>query len=513
MSITSLQFLTLFAVSLALYYLIPKKLQWYALVVYSVCFFVLSSAVFTGIYLLVNIAVTYLCVRLMKRTEEDGVRKWSKSALLIGIIVNVGILAVLKYSNFFIGIVNSVICRFGTDFRLPETEYISPIGISFYTVISVGYLLDCYWMQAADTRTGFLKTALFISYFPQMTSGPITKYQQMEGQLYAPHSFDYTGVAFGLQRILWGLFKKLVISTRVAGIVNSIYGNMENFAGLYIWTASFLFMLQLYTDFSGCMDIIMGVSECYGIKLPENFRTPFFARSVQEYWQRWHITLGVWLRDYILYPILRTETWRKMSKWIKAHWGKKLSKQIPSYLGMLCVWLLIGLWHGGGWKYILGMGLWFWGCIVLSDVFQPVFKKMTVFMKIDTESFSWHLFQSLRVFVLVSVGNMFFRLNSLSETIRAIKIGFAVWNPWIFFDGSMVKVDVTHADLNIIIFGVFLLFVVWILQEKYTYARVWIQRQILPFRWIVWLGLAVLILVYGNYGPGYDAADFIYRGF
>ena len=175
MSITSLQFLTLFAVSLALYYLIPKKLQWYALVVYSVCFFVLSSAVFTGIYLLVNIAVTYLCVRLMKRTEEDGVRKWSKSALLIGIIVNVGILAVLKYSNFFIGIVNSVICRFGTDFRLPETEYISPIGISFYTVISVGYLLDCYWMQAADTRTGFLRTALFISYFPQRTSGPITK--------------------------------------------------------------------------------------------------------------------------------------------------------------------------------------------------------------------------------------------------------------------------------------------------------------------------------------------------
>ena len=262
MSITSLQFLTLFAVSLALYYLIPKKLQWYALVVYSVCFFVLSSAVFTGIYLLVNIAVTYLCVRLMKRTEEDGVRKWSKSALLIGIIVNVGILAVLKYSNFFIGIVNSVICRFGTDFRLPETEYISPIGISFYTVISVGYLLDCYWMQAADTRTGFLKTALFISYFPQMTSGPITKYQQMEGQLYAPHSFDYTGVAFGLQRILWGLFKKLVISTRVAGIVNGIYGDMENFVGLYIWTASFLFMLQLYTDFSGCMDIIMGVSEC-----------------------------------------------------------------------------------------------------------------------------------------------------------------------------------------------------------------------------------------------------------
>ena len=512
MSITSLQFLALFAVSLVLYYLVPKKFQWIALLLYSVCFFVLSSTVFTGIYMLVNIVVTYSAVCLMVKAKKDRKEKRSKYALLIGIIINVGILAILKYSNFFIGIINSVIGRIGSELRLPETNFASPIGISFYTIISVGYLLDCYWSQEAESQTNLMKTALFIGYYPQMTSGPITKYQQMKEQLYAPHCFAYDKIAFGMQRILWGLFKKLVISTRVANIVNGIYGDMQTYDGLYIWTASFLFMLQLYTDFSGCMDIIMGVSECYGIDLPENFKTPFFARSVQEYWQRWHITLGVWLRDYILYPILRTETWRKMTKWMKAHWGKKASKQIPSYLGMLCVWLLIGLWHGGGWKYILGMGLWFWGCIVLSDVFQPVFKKMTAFLKIDTESFSWHLFQSLRVFVLVSVGNMFFRLNSLSDTLYAIKRSFAQWNPWIFFDGSMMKFDVTHADLNIIIFGVFLLFIVWILQEKYTYARVWIQRQLLPFRWLLWLGLFALILIYGNYGPGYDATDFIYRG-
>lgn len=511
MSITSLQFLALFAASLVLYYLIPKKCQWIALLLYSVCFFVLSSTVFTGIYLLVNIVVTYSAACLMEKAKTGGRQKQAKCFLLLGIFVNVGILAVLKYSSFFLGIINSVIARMGTDVRLPQPDFASPLGISFYTIISVGYLLDCYWSQAAPQRS-LMKTALFIGYYPQMTSGPITKYQQMKEQLYAPHHPEYVRIAFGMQRILWGLFKKLVISTRVANIVNGIYGNMDTYGGLYIWMASFLFMVQLYTDFSGCMDIIMGVSECYGIVLPENFRTPFFARSVQEYWQRWHITLGVWLRDYILYPILRTEIWRKMTKWIKAHWGKKASKQIPSYLGMLCVWLLIGLWHGGGWKYILGMGLWFWGCIVLSDVFQPVFKKMTAALKIDTESFSWHLFQSLRVFVLVSVGNMFFRLNSLSDTLYAIKRSFA-WNPWIFFDGSICQFDVTHADLNMIIFGVFLLFIVWILQEKHTDARVWIRKQILPFRWLLWLTLFAIILIYGKYGPGYDAADFIYRGF
>lgn len=511
MSIISLQFLALFALSLVIYYLIPRKIQWMALLLYSVCFFVLSSTVFTGIYLLVNIVVTYLAACLVEKAKVIGKERRARYALLVGMFVNVGILAVLKYSNFFIGIMNSVIARMGTDFRLPETDFAAPLGISFYTIISTGYLLDCYWSQGAEKS--LMKTALFIGYYPQMTSGPITKYQQMKEQLYAPHRFAYEKIAFGMQRILWGLFKKLVISTRVANIVNGIYGNMDAYNGLYIWTAAFLFMVQLYTDFSGCMDIIMGVSECYGIRLPENFKTPFFARSVQEYWQRWHITLGVWLRDYILYPILRTETWRKMTKWMKAHWGKKASKQIPSYLGMLCVWLLIGLWHGGGWKYILGMGLWFWGCIVLSDMFQPVFKKMTTFLKIDTESFSWHLFQSLRVFVLVSVGNMFFRLNSLSETFRAVRRSFAVWNPWIFFDGSICRFDVTHADLNIIIFGVFLLFIVWILQEKYGYARIWIQKQILPFRWFLWLALSAIVLIYGNYGPGYDASDFIYRGF
>lgn len=513
MSITSLQFLALFVVSLVLYYLIPGKFQWIALSLYSVCFFVLSSTVFTGIYLLANIAVTYFMIWLMEKSKKDRKEKRLKRALLIGIITNVGILATLKYSNFFIGIINSVIRSSGSYLRLPETNFASPIGISFYTIISVGYLLDCYWSQEVESQTNLMKTALFIGYYPQMTSGPITKYSQMKEQFYASHRFAYDKIAFGMQRILWGLFKKLVISTRVANIVNGIYGNIQAYGGLYIWTAAFLFMLQLYTDFSGCMDIIMGVSECYGIDLPENFKTPFFARSVQEYWQRWHITLGVWLRDYILYPILRTETWRKMTKWIQRHWGKKASKKIPSYLGMLCVWLLIGLWHGGGWKYILGMGLWFWSCIVLSDVFQPIFKKMTIFFRIDTESFSWHLFQSLRVFVLVSIGNMFFRLNSFSDTLCAIRRSFALWNPWIFFDGSMMKFGVTHADLNMIIFGVFLLFIVGILQEKYTCARVWIKKQILPFRWLIWLGLFTVILIYGSYGPGYDASDFIYRGF
>lgn len=511
MAVTSFQFLALFAVSLVIYYLVPQKYQWFTLLIYSVVFFVLSSSLLMGVYLLINIAVTYMCIVVIGKARAGGKEMLSKASLFFGIFVNVGMLAVLRYSIFLVSNINwgMQILHIKLQFHAPNFD--APIGISFYTLISVGYLLDYFW--GGVQQSNILKTALFIGYYPQMTSGPITRYKEMDGQLYIPHKFAYQKVAFGMQRILWGLYKKLVISTRTESIVDSIYANTDHYHGLYIWMAAFLFMLQLYTDFSGCMDIIMGVSECYGIDLPENFRTPFFSRSVQEYWQRWHITLGSWLRDYILYPILRTKIWRDLTQWIKKNFGKKAAKQIPSYLGMLCVWLLVGLWHGGRWKYVIGMGMWFWGCIVLAQIFSPVFQKLYIILQIDTESFSWRLFQSLRVFILVSIGNMFFRLSSFKETLHVIKLGFCEWNPWIFFDGSVTQLGVTYSDLNIIIFGIFILFIVGILHEKFDDARIWIQKQIFLFRWFIWLSLFVIILIYGVYGPGYNASDFIYRGF
>lgn len=346
-----------------------------------------------------------------------------------------------------------------------------------------------------------------------MTSGPISRFESVKEQLFAEHKFEYERIALGIQRMLWGVFKKLVISTRAAILVDAIYADPVTYTGLYVWVAAFLFILQLYTDFSGCMDIILGASECYGIRLPENFRSPFFSRNVQEFWQRWHITLGVWFKDYVLYPVLRTSASRNLTKWLKKHVGKKVSKQLPSYLGMLCVWILIGLWHGGAWKYILGEGMWFWLCIVLGQVFTPTFKKITAALQIDTECFSYRLFQSLRVFFFVAIGNMFFRLGGMSVAIAEIKSGFSKFNPWIFFDGSFVNMGLSYRDQNILVFGVFLLFVVAILQERYGEAREWMKKQFLPFRWFVWIFLYLFVLINGAYGPGYSAAEFIYRGF
>jgi len=506
MSLTSFSFFCAFLLSLIVYYLVPLRFRWAALLAFSAGFFLLSGTAWTGVYLLASILSAVLCLRAMRKAKLAEQPKKAKTALTLGIVFNVGILAVLKYSNFVLSNVAAI-----TGLAIEPVHFPAPLGISFYTLQLVGMLLDAYW-GITETDANPLKTALFVAYWPQLTSGPVARYKDVAPELWGEHRFDGDKIIAGLQRMLWGIFKKLVISAPLGIVVDTIYADTATYTGLYIWLAAALFMFQLYTDFSGCMDIILGASECYGVTLPENFRTPFFARSVQEYWQRWHITLSAWLRDYILYPILRAGTWRKLTKWIKAHWGKKAAKQIPAWLGMLCVWLLIGLWHGGDWKYILGMGLWFWLWIVLGQWCEPLAKKVNAALHIRTESFGWHLWQSLRTFFLAAIGNMFFRLDSLRSTFTAIGAGFRSFNPWIFFDGSLFELGLGQKEFGVAVFGLLMLLVVSALQEKES-VRARLARQGAPFRILVMLALLMLTLVCGQYGPGYNAASFIYANF
>lgn len=511
MTLTSLPFFCFFIVSLFLYYVIPGRFQSVGLLLFSLAFFLLSTTPYTLVYITISIVSAALCAGLIGQGKAENNSRIAKAALILGIAINLEMLAMLKYNGFVINNVNRIFSLLHVSIKLPALELAAPIGISFYTFTVVGYLLDTYWGNV-EPQTNLLKTALFVGYYPQLTSGPITRHRQMRDQLIQDHKFDYETVTSGLQRMLWGVFKKLVISVRLGIVVDTIYADTALYPGLYIWLAAVLFMFQIYTDFSGCMDIIIGASECYGIILPENFRTPFFSRSVQEFWQRWHITLGAWMRDYILYPVLRSKVWRKLTKWTKAHLGKKAARQLPTYLGMLCVWLLMGLWHGGSWKYTFGMGLWFWAMIMLSQVFEPIFKKIVALLKINTECFSWHLFQSLRVLALVSIGNMFFRLDGLITTLRVMKAGL-YWNPWIFFDGSLFQLGLDRPDFWVTVFSLGVLLLVSALQEGGKSVRQRIAEQNLALRWIVLLALIFGIIILGMYGLGYDAESFIYERF
>ena len=283
MSITSLSFLLFFATTLGVYYIVPLRFRWLALLAFSLAFFHFSAADYTIIYAAGTVVVTTLCACSIAKAKKKGESRAAQKWLALGLVVNLGILAALKYGNFLIRNMNLVLKLTGHQARFSQMNLPAPLGISFYTMSVVGYLLDIYW-EICPAQSNPLKTALFVGYWPQLTSGPITRYNEVKDQLYAAHKFDSAKIAFGMQRMLWGIFKKLVISERLRVVVDTIYGDTASYGGYYVWLAAVLFIFQLYTDFSGCMDIILGASECYGIQLPENFRTPFFSRSVQEFW-------------------------------------------------------------------------------------------------------------------------------------------------------------------------------------------------------------------------------------
>ena len=239
----------------------------------------------------------------------------------------------------------------------------------------IGYLVDIY-RGACKAQKNIFKCALFMSYFPILTSGPFIKYSEIEKDLYSGHKFNYERMCSGLVRTLWGVFKVLVVSQRVGMFVDAVYGDINTYSGIFIMAAFLLFTVQLYTNFSGSIDIIMGISQIIGIKLPENFNVPFASKTITELWRRWHITLGGWLRDYIFYPLLKSDFMQNLNKKCKKKFGKNIGKKIPLYLSMLIMWILIGIWHEGSYKFIIGSGILQFIYIFLEDILEPVSKKI-----------------------------------------------------------------------------------------------------------------------------------------
>lgn len=421
MDITSIYFYIFVGIVLLIYWNLPQKYQWKLLLASSVLFYCLSAHPATILYLIFSIVTVYCAVNYFQMTEtrgnadENSERK-RRRVLIITLVANVGLLVILKYTNLGIHTWNRLFA--GCGIVLDEVHWLEPLAISFYTLQLVSYLLDCYW-GVAQVEKNVFRLALFASYFPQMVSGPISRYSEIGDQLFEKHGIDYNRVVHGLKRIAWGLLKKLAISNRVAVAVNAIWEKPETFSGFYIWIVAAGFAIQLYTDFSGCMDIVLGVSECFGIYLPENFRAPLLSKSVQEFWQRWHITLGGWLRDYIMNPLSKSDAMINFGQKCRKRFGKKRGKKIPVYLSMFAVWFLMGLWHGNSWSFV-AQGLWFWMVIVLGQMLKEPFGIWKKKLHINEKSFMWQAFQVVRTFAAFVVGSIFFRADSLFDAFHRI---------------------------------------------------------------------------------------------
>lgn len=512
LSLPSVSSFLFVALVLLLYYaaaLLQGNWQWPVLLAASIFFYMCSTKWLWNMSLLVPLAVAWGVSLLL---EKDGLRhKGTLTALSVAFIAI--FLVFFRERTFFYKLYE--LCT-GRVFREPW-EIHAPQGISYISLMLISYLLDVRWGTVRAQRNP-CKFLLYVIFFPITASGPITRYVQVQDTLFRPHHFDWDSFCFGLQRIAWGLFKKLVIAERLAVIVTFFYNDWEDYAGVAVMLGLLLYVFQLYFDFSAFMDIVIGVAQLFGIALPENFQTPFFSVSLSEIWRRWHMTLGFWVKDYILYPVLKSRPLRLLSGFLKTHLGKKnrFIKLLPHWCGMLLVWFCVGFWHGGAFKYIFGGGLYFFITIAGGQLLEPLFDFLVKTLRINTAASSWTFFRRFRTALLFAVGVSFQRASSLAGGFEMWRHAFSHLRPRALFDGLMLDywldAGLNMQDFFILASSLLLVLLVSNL-EQVQGVRKRVASWNLLFRWGLYLGLAACILLFGKYGDGYVAADFIYAGF
>lgn len=514
MSIISFYFLCFLALVIILYYTVPlfckKRGQWFVLLAASIAYYLLAGNGQLIIFPIISSVATWGLLKLLAKTNEEELVK-RRLILAAELVILLGILIAFKYNKFV-----------GTGTQ-------SPAGLSYYTFILLGYFVEVY-NGIGKERGNVLQTTLYGMYFPLMTNGPIIKTREHGEQFFGYHPLNYENITFGAQRILWGFFKKLVISARLATIVNTIYNNDTQYPGAYIWLGTVCFAFQLYTDFSGAMDIVIGLSRMLGIVLPENFTTPFLAKNISEYWRRWHITLGVWMKDNVFYPLLRTKMITELGKKMKKAFGKKKGKQITTYVAMFILWLSVGLWHGGELKFVIGSGLLHWAYIVIGEVTLPFFTWLFAEkMHINMQSKFADGVRVVRTFFLVCIGDLFFRADNVPHALRMLKESVSVFNPQIFFNGKILDLGLNIYEWGVLIISLAILITVSAIQyrmelvrdgkitgsrfEGYSNIREYIASGKPVVRWMIYIALFFFVLLLAQYGPGFSTADFIYREF
>ena len=530
MSLISIAFFVFLLILLPVYFFVPRRYQWYVLLAGSFVFYLYGNWRVVG-YLLVTIVSQYVFARKIDAInvrqnaaaeKASGVRKASikkefaqqkKKYLLAALLLNFGMLCFVKYTNFLLENLfqlNNWLTH--SDGEFTALDIAIPLGISFYTFASVGYVIDVY-RGKERAENNICKLALFVSFFPTIIQGPIERHSDLAHQLYEEHSFEYNRLCMGLQRMLWGYIKKLVIADRVVIVVRQVLDNYthEDYGTFIIFGAVLLGGLRTYADFSGGMDIVCGLCEIMGIRLTENFRQPYMARSISEFWQRWHITLGAWVRRYVFYTITLSKKFNGIVKACRKRFGNS-AKYIPATCASLIVFWIIGIWHGANWKYI-AYGLYSAFFVATGTLFQDVYKTMKVRLHVREESKAWIFFQMVRTTVLVTFGKYLVYAGDIPDAIGLLKTTFTHFDPWVFFDGSLYQLGLSEKEFRFMMFTIVLLAFVDILKERGVHIRERIAGQTLIVRWTIYYGALLFLLLYGVYGPGYDARDFVYMHF
>lgn len=502
MGITSLSFFVFLILSVIVYYIFPKKLRWIILLVSSIIFFLYSCSCMLLGYMLFGVITTYIGARLIEKIKNQ---KGKRIILLITLISIIGELAILKYINIIPGTINAFSSIFNININMKTFNLLAPLGISYYTLSLTAYTVDVY-RTTSNAEKNIFKHLLFTCYYPLMISGPVVRYEEMKKELYSVKKFQITNIIYGTERIIYGLLKKMVIADQLSIVIKVIFDNYAVYSGLYLIVGVVLYAIQIYADFSGCMDIVIGASKMYDVTLPENFNAPFFSRNLSEFWRRWHITLGTWGKDYIMYPLLMSKSFQRLGTFCKKKFGKKIGKKIPTTIAIFILWLIIGFWHGASYKYIFAAGIIPWLYLTISEFCEPLFVKLKEKININYNNFSYRLFESIRTLSLMCLIWLFARASSFLS-------GFDVLRSVFVYSDINLRLQLPIIPTNIIFLALILVFIVDYLKYKNINVLEKFNEQNLIFKYIVIFGMLSLIIIYGAYGPGYNAVDFIYGGF
>lgn len=498
MLFNSIDFLIFLPIVLVIYYIIPMKYKHIWLLISSYYFYMCWNAKYV-LLIFVSTVITYLSGILIDKVEKtwsdvDKLGKYKKLILAISFVSNLGILFYFKYINFTLDIVTRILSKVNISMNVPVFDVILPVGISFYTFQALSYSVDVYRGEVAPEHD-FFRYALFVSFFPQLVAGPIERSKNLLTQLREPRKFDF-GYAFdGIILMLWGFFLKIVLADRIAIFVDTVYGDCEHYQGIYLIVATVLFAVQIYCDFSGYSSIAMGTAKLLGIELMDNFNAPYISTSVADFWRRWHISLTSWFKDYLYIPL-----------------GGSKKGILRKYLNKMIVFMLSGLWHGAQLTFVV------WGAInglyqVIGEILMPIREKVSNALGVNRDSEGFCVLRAIVTFTMIDFSWIFFRADSLGRAVYIIKSIFNAENIWTLFDGSLYNCGLDDKNFRLMVIAVMILLIADILKRKGIRVREIILRQDGYIKCLVVSLSILMIMVFGKYGPAYNAVNFIYFQF
>lgn len=491
MVFNSFEFLVFFPIVALLYFVIPKKLRKYWLLLASYYFYMSWNKTY-ALLILASTVTTYFCGILI----EKVMRK--KAVVAATFVVNLGILFSFKYLNFFLDNISFISRCLGGSGLSHSLNILLPVGISFYTFQALGYIIDVYREEIRPEKN-FVKYALFVSFFPQLVAGPIERSKNLLSQIEREDNerlFSYEKAVSGFAMMCYGMFIKVVLADNIAVFVDNVWENLHIVGFTEGLFAAVAFSLQIYCDFGAYSTIAIGAARVMGFDLMENFNMPYFATSISDFWRRWHISLSTWFKDYLYIPL----------------GGSRCSK-IKKYRNIMVVFLVSGLWHGANWTYVI------WGGIhglyqVVGDALKSVREKVVKILNINTEVGSYKFGRMAGTFLLTTFAWIFFRADTMKDASAFLKRMFTNFNPWSLHDGNLYNFGIDRTDYHVIVVATLILLFVDILRsvKKEDFGEI-LVKQNLCFRWLVLIALIIATVIFGAYGVNFSTAQFIYFQF